>query len=76
MIWWPFNEANLRELEILKVVTHQWSGDPSIKSMKRLLQIKRRNSPMIWWPFNVTKAAEEAETKSRNSPMIWWPFNK
>ena len=30
MIWWPFNllrEANLRELE---VVTHQWSGDPSI----------------------------------------------
>ena len=34
------------------VVTHQWSGDPSIWSESLVVAYFSRNSPMIWWPFN------------------------
>ena len=34
------------------VVTHQWSGDPSILAQIDAELKGSRNSPMIWWPFN------------------------
>ena len=59
MIWWPFNvQTQLKKLGI-EVVTHQWSGDPSIKIDKIItFTIICRNSPMIWWPFNIVSLGE------------------
>ena len=31
MIWWPFNQHGLNMKHNSEVVTHQWSGDPSIQ---------------------------------------------
>ena len=56
------------------VVTHQWSGDPSIKELFPDNVEQCRNSPMIWWPFNLPLHSLTMVTR-RNSPMIWWPFN-
>ena len=32
MIWWPFNLKGKGKTRSVRVVTHQWSGDPSIAS--------------------------------------------
>ena len=32
MIWWPFNNKTYVQEQLRKVVTHQWSGDPSISA--------------------------------------------
>ena len=75
MIWWPFNK-NMETTAVRKeVVTHQWSGDPSIRYSELLVEQPRRNSPMIWWPFNKSLDFLMVGWLSRNSPMIWWPFN-
>ena len=52
MIWWPFNMTVGEFIEHFDVVTHQWSGDPSILPDELAQAYGRRNSPMIWWPFN------------------------
>ena len=36
MIWWPFNNVSNYTIFSVKVVTHQWSGDPSIDRLEVL----------------------------------------
>ena len=59
MIWWPFNAYTFNFFFDEIVVTHQWSGDPSMKNIFIQYGQKCRNSPMIWWPFNAAKAVAE-----------------
>ena len=75
MIWCPFNLKLSLYLLIVSVVTHQWSGDPSMDCGASALHGLRvvthqwSGDPSILCSLWITSLY------CRNSPMIWWPFN-
>ena len=43
MIWWPFNKKGETIHTVWLVVTHQWSGDPSIAEENKEIAAQQKS---------------------------------